>query len=144
MGQSTFAIDVLYYRSTTKVHCPLPHDQVCLQTSLVHRNFFLIFLQMAGKWHQFVYLIGVVLMCAVMCSLACNEAVCASLVSKCLLLKSCECNMMDKDNCTCCKDCHRCLNKLYTECCSCVGKMRLLLSCAVPSIKRTTHNNLEG
>ena len=53
---------------------------------------------------------------------ACNEAVCASLVSKCMLLKSCECNMLNKDNCTCCKDCHKCLDRLYTECCSCVGK----------------------
>lgn len=52
---------------------------------------------------------------------ACNEAVCASLVTKCMLLKSCECDMTKRDNCTCCKECHRCLSKLYTECCSCVG-----------------------
>ncbi len=61
---------------------------------------------------------------------ACNEAVCASLVSKCMLLKSCECNMMDKNNCTCCKDCHKCLAKLYSECCDCVGKCQHnLVSC---------------
>ena len=65
---------------------------------------------------------GVVIGCAVLYTHACNEAVCASLVSKCMLLKSCECNMLDKNNCTCCKDCHRCLAKLYTECCSCVGE----------------------
>ena len=52
----------------------------------------------------------------------CNEAVCASLVTKCMLLKSCECDMTDARNCTCCKDCQRCLQSLYTECCSCVGK----------------------
>ena len=52
----------------------------------------------------------------------CNEAVCASMVSKCMLLKMCECDMQDKANCTCCKDCHKCLAMLYTECCSCVGK----------------------
>jgi len=52
---------------------------------------------------------------------SCNEEVCASLVSKCMLLKSCECDMTNKDNCTCCKDCHKCLAKLYTECCDCVG-----------------------
>ena len=55
-------------------------------------------------------------------SLACNKHVCASLVSKCLLLKSCECDMSDKKNCTCCRQCHKCLARLYTECCSCVGK----------------------
>ncbi|ELU17863.1 hypothetical protein CAPTEDRAFT_165012 [Capitella teleta] len=52
---------------------------------------------------------------------ACDQAICASLVSKCLLMKSCECDMTNKKNCTCCQQCHRCLSKLYTECCSCVG-----------------------
>ena len=52
----------------------------------------------------------------------CNEAQCASLVTKCMLLQSCECDMSDKKNCPCCKDCHRCLSQLYAECCSCVGK----------------------
>lgn len=52
---------------------------------------------------------------------ACNEAICASLVSKCMLLKYCECDLSDKVNCTCCRDCQRCLSRLYTECCSCVG-----------------------
>lgn len=47
----------------------------------------------------------------------CNEAVCGSVVSKCLLTKSCNC---DLKNCTCCKDCSTCLSHLYTECCSCV------------------------
>ncbi|XP_074042811.1 protein twisted gastrulation [Leptinotarsa decemlineata] len=48
---------------------------------------------------------------------SCNEAVCGSVVSKCLLTKSCNC---DLKNCTCCKDCFNCLSYLYTECCSCV------------------------
>lgn len=52
---------------------------------------------------------------------ACNEAICASLVSKCLFIRSCECDMSDKKNCTCCGDCQLCLAKLYSECCSCVG-----------------------
>ncbi|KAJ8956001.1 hypothetical protein NQ318_006275 [Aromia moschata] len=47
----------------------------------------------------------------------CNEAVCGSVVSKCLLTKSCNC---DLKNCTCCKDCFNCLSYLYSECCSCV------------------------
>ncbi|KAF7273515.1 twisted gastrulation BMP signaling modulator crossveinless [Rhynchophorus ferrugineus] len=48
----------------------------------------------------------------------CNEAVCGSVVSKCLLTKSCNCDFLE--NCTCCKDCMNCLGYLYTECCSCV------------------------
>lgn len=49
----------------------------------------------------------------------CNEAVCGSVVSKCLLTQKCKC---DLKNCTCCKECAQCLSYLYSECCSCVGK----------------------
>ncbi|XP_030757616.1 twisted gastrulation protein homolog 1-A-like [Sitophilus oryzae] len=49
----------------------------------------------------------------------CNEAVCGSVVSKCLLTESCNCDF-NFDNCSCCKDCLNCLGYLYTECCSCV------------------------
>ncbi|KAK3919824.1 Protein twisted gastrulation [Frankliniella fusca] len=48
---------------------------------------------------------------------SCNEAVCASIVSKCMLTQSCKC---DLKNCSCCKECFSCLSYLYTECCSCV------------------------
>ncbi|XP_037915618.1 protein twisted gastrulation [Hermetia illucens] len=48
---------------------------------------------------------------------SCNEYVCASIVSKCLLTQSCKC---DLKNCTCCKDCFSCLSNLYSECCSCL------------------------
>jgi len=51
---------------------------------------------------------------------ACNEAVCASIVSKCTLLKSCECEITE-DGCPCCKTCFMCLDYLQTDCCSCVG-----------------------
>ena len=40
-------------------------------------------------------------------SLACNEAVCASIVSKCMLLQSCKCDL--QPDCTCCKQCFECL-----------------------------------
>ena len=33
---------------------------------------------------------------------ACNEAVCASIVSKCMLLQSCKCEL--QPDCTCCKE----------------------------------------
>merc|ERR1712130_998877 len=49
---------------------------------------------------------------------ACNEAVCASIVSKCMLLQSCKCEL--HPDCTCCKKCFECLDYLYSECCSCV------------------------
>lgn len=49
---------------------------------------------------------------------ACNEAVCASIVSKCMLLQSCKCEM--HPDCSCCKKCFECLDYLYSECCSCV------------------------
>jgi len=52
-------------------------------------------------------------------STACNEAVCASVVSKCQLTQSCKC---DLKNCSCCHECFTCLSYLYDECCSCVGK----------------------
>lgn len=51
---------------------------------------------------------------------ACNEAVCASVVSKCQLTESCKCSLKD---CTCCHECFTCLGSLYDECCSCVGKL---------------------
>lgn len=47
----------------------------------------------------------------------CNEAVCASIVSKCMLTQSCKC---DAKNTSCSKDCFYCLDYFYTECCSCV------------------------
>lgn len=52
-------------------------------------------------------------------STACNEAICASVVSKCMLTGSCKCDLV---TCTCCKECFNCLSYLYDECCSCVGK----------------------
>ncbi|TMW47327.1 hypothetical protein DOY81_007590 [Sarcophaga bullata] len=47
----------------------------------------------------------------------CNEFVCGSVVSKCLLTQSCQCKLTD---CYCCKDCLNCLGELYAECCSCL------------------------
>ncbi|XP_028030234.1 protein twisted gastrulation [Bombyx mandarina] len=62
------------------------------------------------------YLI-VALICVVPIAYACNEAICASVVSKCMLTQSCKCDLKD---CSCCKDCFSCLSSLYSECCSCV------------------------
>ncbi|XP_017772927.1 PREDICTED: twisted gastrulation protein homolog 1-A [Nicrophorus vespilloides] len=50
---------------------------------------------------------------------ACNEAVCGSIVTKCLLTESCKCDFAN--GCSCCQECSYCLSYLYNECCSCVG-----------------------
>ncbi|XP_016970588.2 protein twisted gastrulation [Drosophila rhopaloa] len=47
----------------------------------------------------------------------CNEVVCGSVVSKCLITQSCQCKLND---CHCCKDCLNCLGELYIECCGCL------------------------
>uniref|UniRef100_A0A182YHA0 Uncharacterized protein n=1 Tax=Anopheles stephensi TaxID=30069 RepID=A0A182YHA0_ANOST len=58
-----------------------------------------------------------VLLTCVQFAASCNEMVCASIVSKCMLTQSCKCDMK---SCTCCKECAECLSYLYTECCSCL------------------------
>ncbi|XP_033228567.1 twisted gastrulation protein homolog 1-A-like [Belonocnema kinseyi] len=56
---------------------------------------------------------------------ACNEAVCGSVVSKCILRKTCDC---DVKTCSCCKECYACLGQFYTECCACFGLCPILNS----------------
>ena len=46
-----------------------------------------------------ILLVGLVLLTRP--ALGCNEAVCASIVSKCMLLQSCKCDL--HPDCTCCK-----------------------------------------
>ncbi|XP_063590748.1 twisted gastrulation protein homolog 1-A-like isoform X1 [Penaeus indicus] len=67
--------------------------------------------------------VGVLLCVGVGLTWACNEVVCASIVSKCMLTQACKCDLMHhpNNNCTCCNDCSKCLGYLYQECCSCLG-----------------------
>lgn len=55
----------------------------------------------------------------------CIEDVCGPIVSKCLLLESCNCLITPTEsmaqNCSCCKQCVACLGEMYHQCCSCVG-----------------------
>ena len=58
---------------------------------------------------------------------SCNEAVCAPIVSKCTLMKSCDCFGKEEENsdeCECCEGCIACFENewesLFTECCSCI------------------------
>ncbi|XP_063705585.1 protein twisted gastrulation-like [Culicoides brevitarsis] len=59
----------------------------------------------------------VLLIIAVHNAQSCNEMVCGSQVSKCMLTQSCRC---DLKNCSCCRECIQCLSYMYSECCSCV------------------------
>ncbi|KAK3085411.1 hypothetical protein FSP39_002919, partial [Pinctada imbricata] len=82
-----------------------------------------------------LYYVGIVtLFCVLHTVESCNESVCASIVSKCMLIKACNCDMADIKNCACCKDCQKCLSKLYTECCSCIGL------CKVPNAEENLLN----
>ena len=48
----------------------------------------------------------------------CNEVVCASIISKCILIENCKC---EPKNCPCQKEFLNCLGEKYSkECCSCV------------------------
>ena len=50
----------------------------------------------------------------------CNEAICGPIVSKCTLLKSCECEVTDTANwSSCIRKCYACLDYLQADCCSC-------------------------
>ena len=69
---------------------------------------------------QYIMLFVLFLLGSIQLTNACNEAICASIVSKCTLLKSCECEIT-ADGCPCCKTCFMCLDYLQTDCCSCVG-----------------------
>lgn len=69
------------------------------------------------KWTALILSTTVVLFILVNVVQTCNEQVCASMVSKCMLTQSCKC---DLKNCSCCKECYNCLSYLYSECCSCV------------------------
>ncbi|XP_005177270.2 protein twisted gastrulation-like [Musca domestica] len=49
----------------------------------------------------------------------CNEDICASVVSKCILTQSCKCEVKDA---TCYRSCVTCMGKKYfEECCGCIG-----------------------
>lgn len=77
------------------------------------------------RWDASTWVMVVVMAClgAWTCH-ACNEVVCASVVSKCMLTQACKCDLTRSpdNNCTCCRDCAKCLGYLYTECCSCLGE----------------------
>ncbi|XP_066974537.1 twisted gastrulation protein homolog 1-A-like [Macrobrachium rosenbergii] len=70
-----------------------------------------------------IYLLTIFLSGLVLRADGCNEVVCASMVSKCMLTQACKCDLKNSplNDCVCCLDCAKCLGYLYTECCSCLG-----------------------
>jgi len=50
---------------------------------------------------------------------SCDETVCGSIVSKCMLLQSCKCDD-PVGNLTCARECFLCLDHLYSDCCTCL------------------------
>lgn len=66
-----------------------------------------------------VFLLFILLFGEVHLGSFCNQAVCGRIVTKCLILKSCYC---DVKHMSCAKSCRKCLGKYYRECCDCVGK----------------------
>lgn len=65
----------------------------------------------------------------------CKEALCASVISKCLLIDACKCDVI---NCTCCKDCFQCLGALFADCCECVDMCPKTVS-APSNLSTTSH-----
>ncbi|XP_068093275.1 twisted gastrulation protein homolog 1 [Hyperolius riggenbachi] len=66
-------------------------------------------------------ILGLAFVCSMFMPIqCCNEALCASVVSKCLLQELCQCSLLN-GNCSCCKECVLCLGTLWDECCDCVG-----------------------
>ncbi|KAL7031238.1 hypothetical protein ACKWTF_006942 [Chironomus riparius] len=62
-------------------------------------------------------LASVTLLLEIQLTSSCNQMLCASAVSKCMLTQQCKC---DIKTCSCCDDCVNCLSWLWKECCSCV------------------------
>ncbi|XP_055343077.1 twisted gastrulation protein homolog 1-A-like [Paramacrobiotus metropolitanus] len=78
---------------------------------------------------------GISLISLITFSSSCKEALCASVVSKCLLIDACKCDII---NCTCCKACFQCLDTLFADCCECVDMCPKAVS-APSNLSSTSH-----
>ncbi|XP_043287026.1 twisted gastrulation protein homolog 1-A-like isoform X1 [Venturia canescens] len=94
-------------RNANRLHALKIVSSASEKTRMLHRRTFVI---------GIATIIGTIII-IIEDSNACNEAICASVVSKCMLTQNCKC---DLPKCTCCKECYSCLSYLYDECCSCV------------------------
>ncbi|XP_004529580.1 protein twisted gastrulation [Ceratitis capitata] len=71
----------------------------------------------------------------------CNEFVCGSIVSKCLLTQSCQCKL---NNATCLQECLYCLGDLYSECCGCLDMCPKLTDALDATAPRSQYGEFEG
>lgn len=65
--------------------------------------------------------ITLLIIATVYLSYACDEQKCARHVTRCMLMRRCEC---DLGNCSCCHDCYKCLGDSWLDCCECFGKFQ--------------------
>lgn len=68
-------------------------------------------------------------------AIICDELICGSIISKCLLMKSCQCNFKDY---YCYKNCLNCLGDLSKKCCNCLNM------CPSTSLIQNNNNNLSS
>lgn len=87
------------------------------------------------------YVVLLLLLSTLSIALACNKALCASDVSKCLIQELCQCRPAD-GNCSCCKECMLCLGSLWEECCDCVGMCNPRSMSESPATGRSTVEDL--
>lgn len=83
--------------------------------------YFLSFQEIVNRMNERIFsvllLASVTLLLEIQLTSSCNQMLCASAVSKCMLTQQCKC---DIKTCSCCDDCVNCLSWLWKECCSCV------------------------
>uniref|UniRef100_A0A670JB04 Tsg N-terminal domain-containing protein n=1 Tax=Podarcis muralis TaxID=64176 RepID=A0A670JB04_PODMU len=76
-------------------------------------------------------------------SMCCNNALCTSDVSKCLIQELCQCRPVE-GNCSCCKERMLCLGTLWDECCDCVGMRNPRKYSDTPPTSKSTAEELHG
>ncbi|XP_062848151.1 twisted gastrulation protein homolog 1-A-like [Trichomycterus rosablanca] len=98
--------------------------------------------EMQSAWGRTSLLaVFLVFLSALSLSSACNKALCASDVSKCLIQELCQCRPSD-GNCSCCKECMLCLGTLWEECCDCVGMCNPRNYSDTPATSKSTVEDL--
>ncbi|KAB5535733.1 hypothetical protein PHYPO_G00121370 [Pangasianodon hypophthalmus] len=115
-----------------------PHGvYVCIYTGVVRMRSALLLLLLLSS------LCSLLLLSHIPIISACNKALCASDVSKCLLQSLCQCRPSE-GNCSCCKECMLCLSTLWEECCDCVGMCNPRNYSETPPTSKSTVEDLHA
>lgn len=123
-GLTSFRFHFLLYLPTARLVCEGLYFHTFREPIMIATNVL--------SW-LFFALIAVVGVGAILPQKCENQ--CASVVSKCLLLDACKCEITRDASCTCCKDCRQCLGKSFLECCSCVRKF-VFIGRYLPKVKQ--------